>query len=73
MRDLRRTLARWHRLTALTLAPVILLMLLSGAILAFRPITAGPAPAASVVDVPRLLELLTRIDSAGTLRFVGVS
>ena len=73
MRDLRRTIARWHRLTALTLAPVILLMIVSGGILAFRPITAGPAPAASVVDVPRLIEFLTRIDSAGTLRIVGIS
>lgn len=73
MTDLRRSLARWHRLTALTLSPVFVVLLVTGAILAFRPMLATPAPVAPAVDVAHLLSLLTRIDSAGTLRVVGIS
>lgn len=73
MPDLRRKLARWHRLTALFLSPVILALLVSGGILAFRPILAGPAPVTPTLDMARLLALLARVDSAGTARIVAIS
>ena len=73
MSDLRRTLATWHRRTALILSPVVFALLVSGGILAFRPMLAGPAPVAPALDLGRLISLLARVDSVGSARIVAIS
>lgn len=71
----RARIARLHRWLALALAPVILLIILSGAVLAFRPILrpdGARAPHATHrADVGRILELVTRAEAAGPVDFAG--
>lgn len=71
----RARIARLHRWLALALAPVILLIILSGAVLAFRPILhphdEGHAHAAGRADVGRILALVTRAEAAGPIDFAG--
>lgn len=68
----RTLLARLHRWLAIALSPVIVLLLLSGIVLAFRPILGrGGAPTeltTSRVDVPRLIALLDSLDPRGQAR-----
>jgi sulfite reductase (NADPH) flavoprotein alpha-component len=66
-----------HRWAALVLAPLFLLILLSGAVLAFKPIVddlgAGAEPAAAApVDAAALAALLDRVDPQGVARLVAV-
>jgi sulfite reductase (NADPH) flavoprotein alpha-component len=62
-----------HRWIALAIAPVILLVLLSGLVLAFRPIL-GPAPApARPVEAAAVLAALAVVDPKGTATQLRVS
>lgn len=67
----RLRLARVHRWIALVLSPVLALVLLSGLVLAFRPILGrgGPPPAAGRVDVARVVALIDSLDPRGEARF----
>ena len=71
----RARIARLHRWLALALAPVILLIILSGAVLAFRPILHPDGerhPRASRhADIGRILALVTRAEAAGPVDFAG--
>jgi len=73
-KQLKRPLLIAHRWVALTLAPVFLLILLSGAILAFKPIlgTAAVAPSERVSAVA-VAAALDTIDPAGRATAVSVS
>lgn len=69
---IKPALIKAHRWIGLTLAPLFLLVALSGAVLAFKPIV-EPAPqaasqrsAAPPVDVTRVTALLERIDATGS-------
>ncbi len=55
----RLVLGRWHRRIALASAPVLVALLASGVVLAFRP---APVPLPAT-DVPRLLALVAHEDS----------
>ncbi|HEU5357587.1 MAG TPA: PepSY-associated TM helix domain-containing protein [Gemmatimonadales bacterium] len=70
---LRRRLAALHRWSALAMAPVIAVILVTGIILAFRPILGTPQdehPSGAVLDPGRLLAVLDSI--GGTADFVLV-
>jgi len=74
-KQLKRPLLIAHRWLALGLAPVFLLILLSGAILAFKPIlgtdsTIDPSARASIGEVAAVL---TAIDRAGRASAVSLS
>lgn len=65
---LKPQLARLHRWTALILAPVFLLILLSAAVLALEPLADGLAPARGITgptDAAALVRLLDRVDPSG--------
>jgi len=72
MSDLRRKLVRWHRWIALALSPVVLLVLLSGAVLAFRPMFEGPAPVPPKIDLARVVALLRTVDPNDRAEAVGI-
>lgn len=67
----RLRLARIHRWIALVLSPVLVLILLSGLVLAFRPIVGRnePPPATGRVDPSRVIALLDSLDPRGQARF----
>jgi sulfite reductase (NADPH) flavoprotein alpha-component len=74
---IKQALLLAHRWAALVLAPLFLLILLSGAVLAFKPIVddlgAGTEPAAAAaVDAASLVALLDRVDPQGAARSVAV-
>lgn len=58
----KRTLALAHRWAALILAPIFLLILLSGAILAFKPIVNSLAGPSTPVDPAAVVTALDQID-----------
>jgi sulfite reductase (NADPH) flavoprotein alpha-component len=72
----RARLAAVHGWTALVLSPVIALILLSGIVLAFRPILGvddGDRPSAAPrIDPARLVAMLQRVDPAGRSGFLFV-
>lgn len=70
----RARLARLHRWTALSLLPVYVAILVSGMILAIRPMThpRGREAPTVPVDTARLNALLRRIDTGGTLDGIGI-
>ena len=71
--QLRRRLAALHRWSALAFAPVIVVILVTGIILAFRPILGrahGDHPATGTLQPARLLALLDSVDGAGKAGFV---
>lgn len=71
----RARIARLHRWLALALAPVILLIVLSGAVLAFRPILYPHGERHQRVshraDVGRILSLVTRAEATAPVDFAG--
>ncbi len=75
LKQLKRPLLVAHRWLALILAPVFLLILLSGAILAFKPIlgTDDGAPPTPRVSVGALAAALDAIDPAGRAAAVSLS
>lgn len=70
----RARLARYHRWTALTLLPVYVTLLLSGAVLALHPMLhpRQKEPAASPLDTARFGALLRQVDASGKVDGVGV-
>lgn len=68
----RSRIARVHRWLAIALSPVIALILLSGIVLAFRPLLRRDAPRAdaAALDVPRVVTLLDSLDPRGEARAV---
>jgi sulfite reductase (NADPH) flavoprotein alpha-component len=67
-----KNLLRLHRWVSLILAPLFLVILVSGALLAFEPILGiGAAQPAAAVDAAALARILERLD-AGTARAVMV-
>ncbi len=75
----RARLAKIHRLLAVLLAPVFLVILVSGAVLALRPILGEAADrgrdesTSARVDASGLVALLHRVDSAGTAPYLFVT
>lgn len=70
----RRTLILLHRWIALLLTPVFLVIILTGAVLSFRPILnsgQGPGPGAAV-DVAALSQLVGTIEKTGQLGGISV-
>jgi sulfite reductase (NADPH) flavoprotein alpha-component len=63
MRSLLPSLLKLHRWLALVTAPILLLIILSGVVLAFKPIVEGGAR--SPVDVPVLITSLNKADPRG--------
>src|SRR3954468_8818405 len=64
-----QTLLRLHRWISLILAPLFLVILVSGALLALEPILGiGAAGPAAPVDAAALARTLERFDNAGTAR-----
>ena len=61
-----------HRWVGLALAPLFLLVLLSGAVLAFKPIVED-FQASTTVDPNTLVALLDRVDARGRVRSISVS
>ncbi|MBK8185221.1 MAG: PepSY domain-containing protein [Candidatus Competibacteraceae bacterium] len=70
---LKRLLTVVHRWAALALAPVFLLILLSGAVLAFKPITDSNTRSATPVDLAAVVAALTEIDPAQKAIALNVS
>lgn len=70
---IRPALIFLHRWIALILLPVFLVIILTGAVLSFRPIvnSAQQGPRGGMVDVPGVTALLGRLEAAGP--FGGVS
>nr|HQV16690.1 PepSY domain-containing protein [Denitromonas sp.] len=69
----RSLLRRLHRWIALALTPVFVLVILSGAVLAFKPVlTASPVSSVSV-SAATVAEALARIDPRGRANQVTVS
>lgn len=70
----RARLARYHRWTALTLLPVYVTLLLSGAVLALHPMLhpRQKEPVASPLDTARFGALLRQVDASGKVDGVGV-
>ncbi|KAA3651016.1 MAG: nitric oxide synthase [Proteobacteria bacterium] len=69
----RSVLRRLHRWIALTLTPVFVLLILSGAVLALKPVfSAAPAPSAAL-SAGVLAEALARIDPRGQASRLVVS
>lgn len=69
----RARLATLHRWTALTLLPVYAAILVSGGILALRPIREGrPVALAQPLAVERVLTLAAQLDRDGALEALGV-
>lgn len=74
--NLKSALLQVHRWLALALAPLFILILLTGAVLAFKPIVADLAPPpADMIAVPAstIVELLDRVDPQGRAQLVTVS
>jgi sulfite reductase (NADPH) flavoprotein alpha-component len=68
-----QNLLRLHRWISLILAPLFLVILVSGALLALEPILGvGAAQPAATVDAATLARTLARFDSAGTARALMV-
>ncbi|HEX7018568.1 MAG TPA: PepSY-associated TM helix domain-containing protein [Gemmatimonadaceae bacterium] len=69
----RARIASVHRWLAVALSPVILLIILTGAVLAFRPILRPPSdhPTAIHRDIPRLIALLQLKEANEKAFFVG--
>ncbi|MEW8686828.1 MAG: PepSY-associated TM helix domain-containing protein [Candidatus Thiodiazotropha sp.] len=66
LKRLKPTLFKLHRWLGIGLAPLFLLIALSGAVLAFKPILAQSAsPGAETVSVTQVIDLLQRIDPLG--------
>lgn len=61
---LRARLLAAHRILALILTPLVIVLCLTGIVLAFQPML--PADGRSAVDAPRLLESLRAVDPEGT-------
>ncbi len=70
--SLRNRVALLHRWAALVLAPVYLVVLGTGALLALRPLLEPPAAAPAPIDGARLVTLLDSLDPAGTVDFAAV-
>lgn len=71
---LRPTLTRLHRWVGVILAPIFLIVVLSGAVLSFRPIVAGgDAPAIAGVDAPALGTLVGRLGAISPITSVAVA
>ena len=70
MRTVKSCLLLAHRWVSLVLLPFFLLLIVTGAILAFRPVTEAVAPPA---DGVRVINLLERIDPQGQAKSVEVS
>ncbi|MDD3447560.1 MAG: sulfite reductase flavoprotein subunit alpha [Gammaproteobacteria bacterium] len=72
----KRFLIQAHRWIALALAPLFLLILLTGAVLAFKPILDaagnGAETAATAADPAAVAALLERVDPAGRARSVAI-
>ena len=71
----RPLLIRAHRWIGVALAPVFLLVIISGAVLSFRPILSDPAPrpdAVSTVNVPALTSLLERLEGVGPISAIAI-
>ncbi len=69
-------LVRLHRWAALVLAPVFLLIILSGTVLSFRPIVsdiATASAAAGAVDTTALQQLISRLDGGGGVTSISVA
>lgn len=69
---LKRPLVIAHRWLTLALAPVFLLILLSGAILAFKPILQDRSAAPAVVEARTLMEALDAVDPQGVAAMLTV-
>src|SRR5689334_18159641 len=68
-----QNLLRLHRWISLILAPLFLVILVSGALLALEPILGvGATQPAAPVDAAAVARTLARFDSAGTARAVMV-
>jgi sulfite reductase (NADPH) flavoprotein alpha-component len=73
---LRPFIIRAHRWIGVALAPVFLLIILSGAVLSFRPIVAGLAPQAQAtasVDAGALVALLGRLEAIGPVGAITIA
>jgi sulfite reductase (NADPH) flavoprotein alpha-component len=71
MRSLIPALLKAHRWLALIVSPFLLLIVLSGMVLAFKPILGGQVVRS--VNVPRLLVALNKADPQGQARVMTVS
>lgn len=60
-----------HRWLALVLSPVLLVVILSGMVLAFKPIVAGNGAAS--VNVPTLIASLNKVDPQGKAGMLSIS
>ncbi len=72
---IRPTLVSAHRWVGLVLAPVFLLVILSGAVLSFRPIVAGLATDApgATVSAPALTPLVTALDARSKVTAIAIA
>ncbi|AHG93324.1 NAD-binding flavodoxin, putative (plasmid) [Gemmatirosa kalamazoonensis] len=71
----RARVASLHRWLAVLLSPVVALIILSGAVLAFRPIlhpVERIAPTSRHVDLARVTAMVARAEAAGPVDFVGL-
>ncbi|NLH82133.1 MAG: nitric oxide synthase [Phyllobacteriaceae bacterium] len=71
----RPTLIALHRWAGLILAPVFLIVILSGAVLSFRPIVGSfaPPPAATTVDAGALAPLVARLSATAPITRLSVA
>lgn len=73
LRQARPTLLLLHRWISVVLAPILLLVLLSAAVLATRPIVGQLGGAPRPVDAPALVRLLDRVDPDGKVQSASIS
>ena len=72
---IRPTLISLHRWAGLILAPVFLVVILSGAVLSFRPIVGAfaPPPQATTVDAAALTTLVARLSATAPITRLAVA
>lgn len=73
--SIRPTLIALHRWAGLILAPIFLIVILSGAVLSFRPIVGAfaPPPTAVSVDAGALATLVTRLGRTAPVTSVAIA
>lgn len=73
--SIRPTLISLHRWAGLILAPIFLIVILSGAVLSFRPIVGSfaPPPVATTVDATALSALVGRLDGQSKVTGLAIA
>ncbi len=74
---LRPRLLALHRWIGLVFAPIFIVMILSGAVLSFRPIITGlnetAAASTARIDIPKLTALVGKLDANGAVTGISVA